>query len=86
MISPVINSLRALKGLYDLAFSEDQFCVEQEAEFLGRVRHCIEQAKEGYLNPFRGKRPEAVQNLTRRSHLCLAPRRADRGAAKNTRS
>jgi len=51
MVSSVINSLRAFKGLYDLAFSEDQFYIEQRAEFLGGVRHCIEQAKEGYHNP-----------------------------------
>ena len=51
MVSSVINSLRAFKGLYDLAFSEDQFYVEQRAEFLGGVQHCIEQAKEGYHNP-----------------------------------
>lgn len=51
MVSLVINSLRAFKGLYDLAISEDQFYVEQRAEFLGGVRHCIEQAKEGYHNP-----------------------------------
>jgi hypothetical protein len=51
MLSSVINSLRAFKGLYDLAFSEDQFYVEQRAEFLGGVRHCVEQAKEGYRNP-----------------------------------
>ena len=51
MISTVINSLRVFKGLYDLASSEDQFCVEQRAEFLGGIQHCIEQAKEGYRNP-----------------------------------
>jgi hypothetical protein len=51
MVSLVINSLRAFKGLYDLAFSGDQFYVEQRAEFLGGVRHSIEQAKEGYGNP-----------------------------------
>ncbi len=51
MISTVINSLRVFKGLYDLAFSEDQFYVGQRAEFLGGVRHCVEQAKEGYHNP-----------------------------------
>ena len=51
MVSSVINSLRAFKGLYDLAFSEDQFYVEQRAEFLGGVRHSIEQAKERYHNP-----------------------------------
>jgi hypothetical protein len=51
MLSSVINSLRVFKGLHDLAFSEDQFYVEQRAEFLGGVRHCIEQAKEGYHNP-----------------------------------
>ncbi len=51
MISTVINSLRLFKGLYDLAFSEDQFYVEQRAEFLGGVRHCVEQGKEGYSNP-----------------------------------
>jgi hypothetical protein len=51
MVSSVINSIRAFKGLYDLAFSEEQFYVEQRAEFLGGVRHCVEQAKEGYHNP-----------------------------------
>ena len=51
MVSSVINSLRAFKGLYDLAYSEDQFYLKQRAEFLGGVRHCIEQAKEGYHNP-----------------------------------
>jgi hypothetical protein len=51
MLSSVINSLRVFKGLYDLALSEDQFYFEQRAELLGGVRHCIEQAKEGYRNP-----------------------------------
>jgi hypothetical protein len=51
MVSSVIYPLRAFKGLYDLAFSEDQFYVEQRAEFLREVRHCIEQAKEGYSSP-----------------------------------
>jgi hypothetical protein len=51
MLSSVSNSLRAFKGLYDLAFSEDQFYVEQRVEFLGGVRHCIDQVKEGYRNP-----------------------------------
>jgi hypothetical protein len=51
MLSSVINSLRAFKGLHDLAFSEEQFYVEQRAEFLGGIRQCIEQAKEGYRNP-----------------------------------
>ena len=51
MVSSVINSLRVFKGLYDLAFSEDQFYAAQRAEFLGGIRHCIEQAKEGYHNP-----------------------------------
>jgi hypothetical protein len=51
MLGNIINSLRVFKGLYDLAFSEDQFYVEQRAEFLGGARHCIEQAKEGYRNP-----------------------------------
>jgi hypothetical protein len=51
MVSSVINSLRAFKGLYDLAFSEDQFYVEQRAEFLGGVRQWIERAKEGFHNP-----------------------------------
>jgi hypothetical protein len=44
-LSSVINSLRIFKGLNDLAFSGYQFYVEQRAEFLERVRHCIEQAK-----------------------------------------
>jgi hypothetical protein len=50
MLYSVIYSQRAFKGLYDLAFSEDQFYVEQRAEFLQGARHCIEQAKEGYRN------------------------------------
>ena len=51
MVSSVINSLRAFKGLYDLAFSEDQFYVEQRAEFLGGIQHYVEQAREGWHNP-----------------------------------
>jgi hypothetical protein len=51
MVSSVINSLRAFKGLYDLVFSEDQFYVEQRAEFMGGVQHCVEQAREGWHNP-----------------------------------
>jgi len=51
MISTVISSLRLFKGLCDLAFSEDQFYIEQRAEFLRGVRHCVEQAREGYRNP-----------------------------------
>lgn len=46
MVPSVINSIRVFKGLYHLAFLEDQFYVEQRAEFLGGVRHCIKQAKE----------------------------------------
>ena len=51
MVPSVINSLRVFKGLYDLAFSEDQFYVDQRAEILRSVQHCIKQAKEGYHNP-----------------------------------
>jgi hypothetical protein len=51
MLSTIINSLRVFKGLYDLAFSDDQFYVEQRAEFLGGVQHCVEQAREGWHNP-----------------------------------
>jgi hypothetical protein len=51
MLSLVINSLRVFKGLYDLAFSEDQFYVEQRAKFLGGAQHCVEQAREGWHNP-----------------------------------
>jgi hypothetical protein len=51
MLSSVINSLRVFKGLHDLAFSEDQFYVEQRAEFLGGIHHCVEQAREGWHNP-----------------------------------
>lgn len=51
MISTVICSLRVLKGLYDLAFSEDPVFVEQRYEFLGGIRHCNDQVKEGYHNP-----------------------------------
>ena len=51
MLSSVINSLRAFKGLFDLAISENQLYVEQRDEFLGGVQHCVEQAKEGWRNP-----------------------------------
>jgi hypothetical protein len=51
MVSSVINSLRAFKGLYDLDFSEDQCYVEQRAEFLGGIRYCVEQAREGLQSP-----------------------------------
>lgn len=50
MLSSVTNSLRVFKGMHDLAFSEDQFYVEQRTEFLGGIRQCIEQAKEGYCD------------------------------------
>jgi hypothetical protein len=49
MLSSVINSLRVFRGLYDLTFSEDQFFVEQRAEFLGRVLHCIERARRVFV-------------------------------------
>ena len=51
MLSSIIIGLRVFKGLYDLAFSEDQFYVEQRAEFLRGVGYCIEQAKDSYRNP-----------------------------------
>jgi hypothetical protein len=51
MLSSVISSLRVFKGLYDLAFSEDQFYVEQRAEFLGGVQLYVEQAREGWHSP-----------------------------------
>ena len=51
MLGNIINSIRVFKGLYDLAFSEDQFYAQQRAEFLGGINHCVEQAKEGYQNP-----------------------------------
>ena len=51
MLGKIINSIRVFKGLYDLAFSEDQFYAEQRAEFLGGINHCVEQAKEGWHNP-----------------------------------
>jgi len=51
MLSTFINSIRVFKGLYDLAFAKDQFYVEQRAEFLGGVQHCVEQAREGWHNP-----------------------------------
>ena len=51
MISTVISSLRLLKGVYDLAFSEDPFYGEQRSEFLGGIQHGVEQAREGYHNP-----------------------------------
>jgi hypothetical protein len=55
MVSSVIISLRAFKSLYDLAFSEDQFYVEQRAEFLGGVQQSVEQAREGWHGPSRAR-------------------------------
>jgi hypothetical protein len=51
MISTVINSLRAFKGLYDLAFSQKEFYVDSRAELKNGIGHSIEQFKEGYNNP-----------------------------------
>jgi len=51
MLSSVINILRVLKGLYDLSFSEDQFYVQQRAEFLGGIHYCVEAAKDGWRTP-----------------------------------
>jgi len=51
MISIVISSLRLLKDVYDLAFSEDLFYVDQRSGFLGGIQQCVEQVKEGYHNP-----------------------------------
>jgi len=67
MLSSVSNSLRAFKGRYDLAFSEDRFYVEQRADFLGGIQHCIEQAKEGYRNP-----PPAQVFVRKPLRICLA--------------
>jgi hypothetical protein len=39
------------EGLHDLAFSDDQFYVEQRSEFLGAIHHCVEQAREGWHDP-----------------------------------
>ena len=50
MLSSVIGALRVFKGLYDLSFSEDQFYVQQRAEFLGGIHRCIE-AKDGWRTP-----------------------------------
>jgi hypothetical protein len=51
MISTVINSLRAFKGLYDLAFSEKKFYLDSRAELKNGIGFSIEQSKEGYNNP-----------------------------------
>lgn len=51
MLSSIIIAVRVFKGLYDLAFSEDQFYAEQRSEFLGGIHHCVEQAREGWHNP-----------------------------------
>jgi hypothetical protein len=51
MLSSVINSLRAFKGLYDLAFLEKKFYVDSRAEFKNGIVYGIEQFKEGYNNP-----------------------------------
>lgn len=67
MLSSVINSIRVFKGLCDLAFSEDQFYVEQRAEFFREVQHCFEQAEEGWRNP-----PEAKVYVRKPFRILLA--------------
>jgi hypothetical protein len=49
MISTVINSLRAFKGFYDLAFSQKEFYVNSRAELKNGIGYSIEQFKEGYI-------------------------------------
>lgn len=51
MISTIINSLRAFKGLYDLIFSDKKFYADSRAELKNGVGYSIEQFKEGYNNP-----------------------------------
>jgi hypothetical protein len=51
MISTIINSLRAFKGLYDLIFSDKKFYVDSRAELKNGVGYSVEQFKEGYNNP-----------------------------------
>jgi len=51
MISTIVNSLRAFKGLYDLIFSDKKFYVDSRAELKNGVGYSIEQFREGYNNP-----------------------------------
>jgi len=51
MISALLNSLRAFKGLYDLVFSDEKFYVDSRAELKNGVGYSIEQFREGYNNP-----------------------------------
>ena len=51
MVSSVINSLRAFKGLYDLIFSDKKFYVDSRAELKNGVGYSIEQFRQGYNNP-----------------------------------
>lgn len=51
MITTIINSLRAYKGLYDLIFSDKKFYVDSRAELKNGFGYSIEQFREGYNNP-----------------------------------
>ena len=51
MLSSVINSLRAFKGLYDLVFSDEKFYVDSRAELKNGIGYSIEQFREGYNDP-----------------------------------
>jgi hypothetical protein len=88
MWSPAINLLRAFKVLYDLAFSEDQFYVEQRAE-IPRWGSKMYRTSKGGLSesstPY-GMRQETVQGLARDPDICRVPGRVDRRSLNRTKN
>jgi hypothetical protein len=69
MISTIVNSLRAFKGLYDLIFSDTKFYVDSRAELKNGVGYSIEQFKAGLNEP-----PVPRQPLIRKPYkimLCV---------------
>jgi hypothetical protein len=51
MINNAVNSLRALKGLYDFVSSDKKFYVDSRAELKNGVGYSIQQFREGLTNP-----------------------------------
>jgi len=68
MISTIINSLRAFKGLYDLIFSDKKFYVDSRAELKNGIGYSIEQFREGYNNP----RPASEKSVLIRKPFKIA--------------
>ena len=65
MISNWVNIARALKGLYDLLFSQAPFYVNSRAELRNGVKHSIRQFQTGLHEPPVERPPlikEAIQD------------------------